>query len=134
MIRFLIRALVFLGSAAIGLVAAALILEEVRLELSGFLIAVALYATIQSVIAPFIAKVASKNASAFLGGTGLVAAFVALLVTSWVGSSLTITGGAVTWISATVIVWLVTALATLALPFLLVKAGVQSARARRSGA
>ncbi len=132
MLRFLIRTLIFLGSAAIGLVAAALILDDVRLQVSGFIVAVLLYAVIQSVIAPFIAKVAAKNATALLGGVGLVAAFIALLATSLIGDSLSISGGVVTWISATVIVWLVTAVATLLLPLILVKLGLEAARERRS--
>ena len=46
--------------------------------------------------------------------------------------SLTIDGGFGTWLTATVIVWLATALATLLIPFILVKAGVESARARNN--
>ncbi len=87
---------------------------------------------IQSVISPFLARFAAKNATAFLGGVGLVATFVALVAATALGDSLTITGGVETWIAATVIVWLVTALATLLLPLALVKAGVESARQRRS--
>lgn len=61
---------------------------------------------------------------------GLVASFVALFVATLVGNSLTISGGATTWIAATVIVWLATALATVLLPFILIKAGIESARSR----
>jgi hypothetical protein len=85
---------------------------------------------IQSVLAPFIAKVTARNASALLGGVGLLSTFVALWVTTLVGDSLTIEGGAATWLTATVIVWLATAVATLLLPLILVKAGIQAARAR----
>jgi hypothetical protein len=134
MVRLLVRSLVFLVSAAVGLLAAALILDDVHLSASGFVLAVVLFAVIQSVLSPFIAKVAARNAAALLGGVGLIATFVALLVTSWVGDSLTIDGGAATWIAATVIVWLATALATLLLPFLLLKAGVESARRSDRGA
>jgi Mycobacterial 4 TMS phage holin, superfamily IV len=128
MMRMLIRTLVFLGSAAIGLLVAAAVLDDVSVTASGFILVVVLYAVIQSVIAPFLMRVAAKSATAFLGGVGLVATFVALLAASWFGDSLTITGGAVTWISATVIVWLATAIATLLLPMIIVKTGVQRAR------
>lgn len=124
----LISALVFLGSAAIGLIAADLILDDVEVTASGFIFVVVLYAVIQAVIAPFLMRVAAKNATAFLGGIGLVATFVALLAASYFGDALTISGGATTWISATVIVWLVTAVATLLLPFILVKSGIQKVR------
>lgn len=128
MIRLLVRAVVFLASAAVGLVVATLLLDDVNVTVGGFLFAVVLFAIIQSVISPFLAKVTARNASALLGGVGLLATFVALLATTLLGDSLTIDGGVSTWIAATVIVWLVTALATLLLPFLLLKAGVQSAR------
>ena len=131
-IRLLVRSLIFLGSAALGLVVAAQLLDDVEVTTSGFITVVVIYAVIQSVISPFLARFAAKNATAFLGGVGLVATFVALVAATALGDSLTITGGVETWIAATVIVWLVTALATLLLPFALVKAGVESARARRS--
>ena len=124
------RTLVFLGSAAIGLLAATWLLDDVSVSSSGFIFAVVLFAVIQSVLAPFFARFAARNAAAFLGGIGLVSTFVALLATTIIGDSLRIEGGAVPWISATVIVWLVTAAATLFLPILLVKAGVRSAQSR----
>ena len=40
-------------------------------------------------------------------------------------------GGVGTWIAATVVVWLVTALATLLLPWILVILGVEAARENR---
>lgn len=128
MVRILVRAAVFLGSAAIGLLVASLLIEGVSVTASGFVITAVIYAVVQSIIAPFLTTVAMANARAFLGGIGLVAAFVALLVASLVGSSLTITGGVSTWVLASLVVWLVTAVATLLLPLALVKAGVQSAR------
>jgi uncharacterized membrane protein YvlD (DUF360 family) len=132
MIRLLVGALVFLVSAAVGILVAASLLDGVELQASGFAITVVVYAVIQMVISPFLVSLAARHASAFLGGTGLVATFLALLVATRFGDSLTISGTG-TWIAATVVVWLVTALATLALPFLLVKAGVESARRRRAG-
>ncbi|WP_345134122.1 hypothetical protein [Microbacterium laevaniformans] len=57
MITFLLRAAVFLASAAVGLIVAVL----------------------QSVLAPWLARVAQRNAPAFLGGIGIVSTFVALV-------------------------------------------------------
>jgi Na+/melibiose symporter-like transporter len=128
MMRLVIRALVFLGSAAIGLIAADMFLDDVEVSASGFILVVVIYAVLQSVIAPFMMRMIAKNATAFLGGAGLLATFVALLVATWFGDALTISGGVVTWIAATVIVWLVTAIATMLLPFILVKTGVQKVR------
>ncbi|KRF30566.1 phage holin family protein [Nocardioides sp. Soil805] len=130
MIRFLLRTAVFLVSAAVGLLVAAALVDGVDVTTSGFLLAVLLFAVIQSVLAPFIAKVTARNAAALLGGVGLLSTFVALWLTTLIGDSLTIDGGVGTWLTATVIVWLATALATLLLPLVLVKAGVEAARAR----
>lgn len=121
MIRLLLRTLIFFGSAAIGLVVAAQVLDDMEVEAEGFLVVVLLFTLIQSIISPFLAKVAAKNATALLGGIGLLATFVALLVASWIGDALTIEGGVGTWLAATVIVWLVTALATLLLPLVLLR-------------
>ncbi|GAA3548206.1 phage holin family protein [Nocardioides daeguensis] len=128
MIRLLVRALIYFGSAAVGIATAALVLDDVHVEPTGFVAVVVVYAVLQTVLTPFITRVALKNATALLGGTGLVAAFLALLVAAALGDALSITGGIGSWLAATVVVWLSTALATLVLPLLLVKAGVESAR------
>jgi hypothetical protein len=132
MIRFLIQTAVFLASAAIGLLAASVVVNGVEVHVFGFISAVVIYAVIQAIISPFLLKVAAKNATAFLGGTGLVASFIALLIASLVSNGLSITGGVGTWIAATIIVWLVTAIATFTLPFILVKSGVEAARAKKN--
>ena len=78
MIRFLVRAAIFLVSAAVGLLVAAALVDGVDVTTSGFLVAVVLFAAIQSVLSPFIAKVTARNAAALLGGVGLLSTFVAL--------------------------------------------------------
>ncbi|WP_305092621.1 phage holin family protein [Prescottella sp. R16] len=119
MIRFLVRAAIFLGSAALGILAAVMLLPEVSVSISGFLTAVVLFAVAQSLLSPFITKVAARNAPAFLGGIGLVTTFVALLIASVFGG-LSISGWR-TWVLATIVVWLVTALATVLLPLVFVR-------------
>lgn len=131
MIRFLVRAVIFLASAAIGLLVAKLTLDDMSIDASSFIAVVVIFAVIQSVLAPFIAKVTARNAPAILGATGLISTFIALLVADVVSDGMTITGAS-TWLLATLIVWLVTMLATLLLPIILVKLGIQSARDRRS--
>jgi hypothetical protein len=130
MIRFLVRTAIFIVSAAVGLLVTAAVVDGFNVTASGFLTAVLIFAVIQSVLSPFIAKVTARNAAAFLGGVGLLSTFVALWLTTLIGDALTIEGGATTWLAATVIVWLATALATLLLPIILVKTGVEAARAR----
>lgn len=120
MIRFLLRVAVFLGSSAIGLLAAWLLVPGVGVSALGFIVAVFIFTVAQALLSPFFLKMANKYASAFLGGIGLVSTFVALLLASLLSNGLTINGIG-SWIGATVVVWLVTALATLVLPMLVLK-------------
>lgn len=120
MIRFMIRAAIFLATAALGLLAAALILPDFQLSLSGLRVAIIVFALAQSILAPFIFKVARRYAPALVGGIGLVSTFVALLISSLVGDGLAITGIG-TWILGTLIVWLVTALGAWLLPLIAFK-------------
>jgi hypothetical protein len=130
MIRFLIRAAIFLASAAIGLLVAKLVLDDMTIDASSFVAVVVIFAVLQSVLAPFIAKVTARNAPALLGATGLISTFLALLVADVASDGMSISGAS-TWLLATLIVWLVTMLATLLLPMILVMAGVEKARDRR---
>lgn len=121
MVRVLIRIVILLGSVALGLAVASWIVDDVHLSASGFLVTVVVFTVVQAILAPFIAKTTARYAPAFLGGIGLLSTFVALAVASLVGDGLSITGGAGPWILATLIVWLVTALATFLLPFFFLK-------------
>lgn len=119
MIRFLVRVIVFVLSAALGLLVASLVLDGFDLTWRGYVLTVLVFAVLQSVLAPFIGTMAQRYAPAFVGGVGLVSTFVALLVTSLVRDALTIRG-VTTWVVATLVVWLVTALATVLLPKLFI--------------
>ncbi|TFC91008.1 MULTISPECIES: phage holin family protein [Cryobacterium] len=129
MVRFLIRAVIFLGSAALGLWVASLVLEGFTLTWQGLLVTVLVFAAAQSILLPFIMKLTARNAPAFLGGVGLLSTFVALLIASVVGNGLVISGWQ-TWILATLVVWLVTAVATVTLPLLLLRRVVKQRGAR----
>ncbi len=120
MIRFLLRIAVFLGSSAIGLLVASLLVSGMTLRPLGFLTAVVIFTVAQGILSPFFLKMASRYASAFLGGIGLLSTLVALILASLFSSGISINGIA-SWIAATVIVWLVTAIATLVLPMLVLK-------------
>lgn len=127
MVRLLIRIAIFLVAAALGLLAAAWLLPGFGLTAEGFLITIVVFAVVQGVLSPFIAKVASQHARAFLGGVGLVSTFVALLIASLVVGGLVISGWQ-TWILATMVVWLVTSLATFFLPMIFLKKKVAAVR------
>lgn len=131
MVIFLIRLAIFLGSSALGLWVTSLVLDGFDLSVSGFLAAVVVFTVVQSVLAPFIASIAKRYASAFLGGVGLVSTFIALLVATAFTGGLEITGGAGTWIAAVVLVWLVTAIATWLLPFVFLRRRLQEQQAEQ---
>lgn len=124
MVRFLINALIFLGSAALGLWVTSLIVDGFEINFTGLLIATVIFAVLQSLLSPFIFKMTTKYASAFTGGVGLVSTFVSLLITSIITSDLTI-DGATAWIASVVLVWLITALATWLLPLIFLRNQVE---------
>ncbi len=132
MIMFALRALIFLVSAAVGLIVADLVLEGLTIDWRnplGFILAIVIFAILQSVLAPWLATVARRNAPALLGGIGIVSTFVALLLTALIpASGLTIGAPWWTWIAAPVIIWVVTALATLLLPAVFIKKKVADRR------
>jgi hypothetical protein len=125
-IRFLLRTVVFLASAAIGLFVASKLVPGMRVGLNGFIAAVVIFAVAQAILSPFFLKMASRYATAFIGGIGLVSTLAALILASIFTNGLSIRGiGA--WVAATVLVWLVTAIATLVLPVLVLKRKIGSA-------
>ncbi|AXA97420.1 MULTISPECIES: phage holin family protein [Microbacterium] len=132
MITFLLRAVVFLASAAVGLIVADIVLPGFSIDWRspvGFILAIVIFAVLQSVLAPWLARVAQRNAPAFLGGIGIVSTFVALVVTALIpGAGLTIGLPWWTWIVAPMIVWVVTAIAAFLLPAVLLKKKVQDRR------
>lgn len=128
MIRFLIRCAVFLGSAVVGLLIARWVVDDLTIDWGAFVGVAVVFAALQSLFAPFIAKVATNNAPALIGASGLLSTFLALLVCSLIFDGLRLEGGPVTWLVTSVVVWLATMLATLLLPMLFVKRGVQRRR------
>ncbi|UZN01754.1 phage holin family protein [Cellulomonas sp. S1-8] len=128
MVRLLLRTLIFLLSAALGLLVAAAVLDGFTVTASGFVVTVAVFAIAQSVLSPFVFKMSSRYAPAFLGGIGLLSTYVALLLAHLLTDGLRISGVS-TWVLATIIVWAVTAVATFTLPFLMLR----EKRARRAG-
>jgi len=111
---------VFLGSSALGLLVAAWLIPGVSVTLSGFVVAVVVFSVAQAILSPFVFKMARRYASAFLGGIGLVSTLLALILASVFTHGLSIRGFG-SWVAATVVVWLVTAAATLVLPLLLLR-------------
>ncbi|MCR2827289.1 hypothetical protein [Microbacterium sp. zg.Y909] len=126
MTTLLLRAAVFLGSAALGLVAADLIVPGFRIVWShwwGFVLCIVIFAVLQSVLAPVITRVARRHAPPLLGGVGLLSTFAALLIVVLLPIGGLRIADALAWALAPVVVWVVTAMATVLLPKLFIRRG-----------
>ena len=130
MIRFLINTAVYFAAALVGIIAADAILNP-GFTVTGwtsYVLVAVIFALIQGILSPLIAKLAHRNAPAFMGGIGLVSTFVALLLTSLIlGDRLTISGVS-NWILGSLIVWLFGAIAAFILPFFVAKKVVEQRR------
>jgi hypothetical protein len=129
MIRFLISAAIFLGTAAAGLLIAGWLIDGVELQPAGFVVAVLVFALCQGVLGPFVFNVARQYASAVLGGIGLVTTLLSLAIASLFEGGLHITG-ITAWILASLVVWLVTALGGWVLGAIFVKRRVEARKGR----
>jgi hypothetical protein len=118
--QILPRAVVLLGSWAIGLLVAARVVPHVAVSMSGFIVAVVLFSATQAVLSLLILKLPHAYASLLLGGTGLVLTFIALSLAAALTHGITV-GGTASWIAATIVVWLVTTVGAISLPDALVR-------------
>ena len=114
MVVFLIRAFIFLASAALGLWIASLVVDGFTVTASGFLVAVVVFAILQSILTPWFLVMSRKYANALTGAVGLVSTVAALFVATLVGDGLTISG-ATAWILGSFLVWIVTTVVFLAI-------------------
>jgi Mycobacterial 4 TMS phage holin, superfamily IV len=113
--QILPRAVVLLGSWAIGLLLAAWVVPHVSVSTSGFIVAVAVFSVAQAILSLLILRLPHGYASLLLGGTGLVLTFVALGLAAVLTHGITIRGVA-SWIAAAIVVWLVTTVGAISLP------------------
>ncbi len=117
MIRFLVRTLIALVANAVGLIVAAIVLDDVELDATSFVVAVVIFTGVFVLLQPFLAVNLRRMGPGMLGVVSLLATLVSLIVTDLLTDGLSISG-VLTWILAALIVWLVALVATLLLPFL----------------
>jgi uncharacterized membrane protein YvlD (DUF360 family) len=111
MIRFLVNTAVYMAAAAIGLLVADIVIDDLSVTYPvGFITAALLFGLMQAVLAPFFEKVTRENASILTGGVGLFSALVALFLTASISDELSINGLA-TWFIAALVIWLASMLA-----------------------
>lgn len=117
MVRFLVRTLIALVANAVGLIVAAIVLDDVHLDAASFVVAVVIFTGVFVLLQPFLAVNLRRMGPGMLGVVSLLATLVSLIVTDLLTDGLSISG-VLTWILAALIVWLVALVATLLLPFL----------------
>ena len=110
MIRTLIKVGLTIAGNAIGLLVAAVLLDDFHLSGAAFILAVIIFTVAELILEPFIEKMVTEHAERLRIFTSLVTTFLALLVTDLLSDGLSIEGAS-TWLLATVIVWLGTLLA-----------------------
>jgi len=131
MLRLTALVVLELLANSIGLAAAYWILRpEFTIDWVGFLIVVGIFTAARFILAPLMMKLSMLYTRALMGGSALVTIFVALLITSFLSSHLTITG-VTTWVFATLIVWLFGVVAMLVLPLIIFKKTLAAAARNR---
>lgn len=103
--RFLIGWLLGLGGSAVALLVSALIFEGFRLNADGFVMALLVFGVLTAVLPFFVLKALLRRAGSVIALSGLVATFLALLVTDLVSTGLTVRG-LDTWFGSTLLIWL----------------------------
>jgi putative membrane protein len=119
-IRLLARIGLALIGNALGLWIASLVLDDMSISGTAFILAVVIFTVLTVVLQPLITKTAMQNAPALQGSSALITTLLALVITDLVSDGLSMSGP-ITWILATIIVWLVTMLASVLLPMFLFK-------------
>lgn len=120
MIRFLWSTLAYLVANAVGLLLAVLLLPGFTIDPLAFVIAVAIFSLVQTVLGPVITKISFKKFPQVMGGIALVTIFVGLFVTDIIMDGMAI-GGIANWLAATLLVWIGSLLASILLPIYVFK-------------
>jgi uncharacterized membrane protein YvlD (DUF360 family) len=118
-IRFLVRTLILFVANAVGLLVAAVVLDDMSMDVQGFLIDVVIFTIVVALLSPFLDSSFRRGraGSSALGGVALIATLIALVVADLLSDGLSISGVG-TYVLAAVIVWAASLIAAFILPFL----------------
>src|SRR5262245_58341150 len=100
----LLRGLILLGTCAVALWVCSLILDDMSVTWVGILTASLVFAVAMSLLTPLVGSLVRQYAEGANAFVGLIVVFLSLVVTNLVSDELDI-DGAITWVLATVIVW-----------------------------
>src|SRR4051794_36413548 len=124
----------YLVSAGLGLIVADLILPDFEIDWSkwwGFVVCIVIFAALQSILSPWIAKLADRYAPVLMGGIGIFSTLVALIVVVLLPIGGLLISGIAAWILGAVIVWIITALGSILLPLIFLKRKASERRSKR---
>jgi uncharacterized membrane protein YvlD (DUF360 family) len=113
-----LSALLYLAANAIGLLIAKLVIPGFQIDFWSFLLVVVVFSAILAVLTPLIRRISERKAKPLMGGIALVSIAVCLFLTNLIMAGMDM-GGVTNWIAASVLVWLGSVIATLALPRLI---------------
>lgn len=116
-----------------GLLAAALIVDDLNIGWRSFLGVVVVVAVLQAILAAWLSRIARDKAPALTGAVGLASTFLGLFVANLAFNDLRISGVA-TWLAAAAITWIGTLLGAVLLPPLLNRMTRGTDKARPEGA
>lgn len=106
----LIRVGLVLAGNALGLWITSLLLDaDMSVSGSAFVIAVVMFTVLTVALEPIVSRVTERYLDALSTGSTLITTALALVLTAWISDGLSIDGIG-TWLLATIIVWLVTAI------------------------
>lgn len=120
MVRFLARTALYLLANGVGLIAAAVLLDGFTLDPVGFVVSLLIFTAVETLLGPFVVKMAIQYAPALRGGIALVTTFVGLLITSTLTDGVRLEG-VTTWLLAPFVVWAFVLVAAILLPLVLFK-------------
>ena len=132
-ITLLFRSLAYLISAGIGLIVADLLLPGFQIQWDkwwGFVVCILIFAILQSVLAPWVSRLADRYAPVLMGGIGIFSTLIALIVVVLLPIGGLRIVDATGWLLGAVIVWLVTAIGSVLLPMIFLKKQVREKRSR----
>ena len=125
--KFIAQTTLSVLANAVGLIVASLILDGFSIDGPAFVIAVLIFTAASTLLGPFIAKQAMRNAPYLMGGIALVTTLVSLLITTLISDGISI-DGIVTWVTATFIIWLFGVIASVILPLFLFKKTLENVK------
>jgi hypothetical protein len=133
-ITFLFRGVMYLVSAALGLIVADLVLDGFQIQWDkwwGFVVCILIFTILQSVLAPWVGKMANRYAPVLMGGIGIFSTLISLIIVVLLpigGLRITDLTG---WLLGSVIVWLITALGSVLLPLIFLRKKVDAVKGAR---